>query len=273
MVVNYDLAWAIIRLIQRAGRVDRIGQLADEIQCYTFLPAEGVERIIRLRARVRQRLQENAEVVGTDETVLRGRGQRPRGARPLQRTGGHPGRRRRQRCRSGVLRLPDLAAGGGTRPQPGTQDSGVARRELLGAAAHRPARRAGGGAGLLADAGGQRRAGLDRPHGQDRERVALCDSGRGALHARGAGAGARVLPPRRRARGHRRAGGGAAAESQRRAVGAAQRRAFPHLRAAQILGRAAAQARSLAKATKRAASTGPSKRSTATPCARRRWTR
>lgn len=67
IVVNFDLAWAIIRLIQRAGRVDRIGQLADEILCYTFLPAEGVERIIKLRARVRQRLQENAEVVGTDE--------------------------------------------------------------------------------------------------------------------------------------------------------------------------------------------------------------
>jgi len=67
IVVNFDLAWAIIRLIQRAGRVDRIGQLADEILCYTFLPAEGVERIIRLRARVRQRLAENAEVVGTDE--------------------------------------------------------------------------------------------------------------------------------------------------------------------------------------------------------------
>jgi hypothetical protein len=34
------------------------------------LPAEGVERIIRLRARVRRRLQENAEVVGTDEAFF-----------------------------------------------------------------------------------------------------------------------------------------------------------------------------------------------------------
>jgi hypothetical protein len=67
IVVNYDLPWAIIRLIQRAGRVDRIGQKAEEILCYSFLPADGVERIIRLRARVRQRLRENAEVVGTDE--------------------------------------------------------------------------------------------------------------------------------------------------------------------------------------------------------------
>jgi hypothetical protein len=70
IVVNYDLPWAIIRLIQRAGRVDRIGQKADAILCYSFLPADGVERIIRLRARVRQRLRENAEVVGTDEAFF-----------------------------------------------------------------------------------------------------------------------------------------------------------------------------------------------------------
>src|SRR3989454_6521286 len=70
IVVNYDLPWAIIRLVQRAGRVDRIGQKAPEILCYSFLPADGVERIIRLRNRVRQRLRENAEVVGTDEAFF-----------------------------------------------------------------------------------------------------------------------------------------------------------------------------------------------------------
>jgi superfamily II DNA or RNA helicase len=70
VVVNYDLPWAIIRLIQRAGRVDRIGQSADQILCYSFLPADGVEHLIRLRARVRQRLHENADVVGTDEAFF-----------------------------------------------------------------------------------------------------------------------------------------------------------------------------------------------------------
>ena len=70
IVVNYDLPWAIIRLIQRAGRVDRIGQRARDILCYSFLPAEGVERLLRLRARVRTRLQENAEVVGADEAFF-----------------------------------------------------------------------------------------------------------------------------------------------------------------------------------------------------------
>ena len=70
VVINYDLPWAIIRLIQRAGRVDRIGQKAEEILCHSFLPAEGVERIIDLRGRVRERLRENAEVVGADEAFF-----------------------------------------------------------------------------------------------------------------------------------------------------------------------------------------------------------
>ena len=70
IVVNYDLPWAIIRLIQRAGRVDRIGQKAEEILCYSFIPAEGVEKLIRLRARVVDRLRENEEVVGSDEVFF-----------------------------------------------------------------------------------------------------------------------------------------------------------------------------------------------------------
>ncbi len=67
IVINYDLPWALVRLIQRVGRIDRIGQKAAQIYCYSFLPAEGLEKIIRLRARVKQRLQENSEVVGSDE--------------------------------------------------------------------------------------------------------------------------------------------------------------------------------------------------------------
>jgi len=70
VIVNYDLPWAIIRLIQRAGRVDRIGQKSGTIDCNSFMPADGVERIINLRRRVRQRLRENAEVVGSDESFF-----------------------------------------------------------------------------------------------------------------------------------------------------------------------------------------------------------
>ena len=72
VIVNYDLPWAIIRLIQRAGRVDRIGQESEEIYCYSFFPADGVENIIRLRARLNARINENANIVGSDEVFFEG---------------------------------------------------------------------------------------------------------------------------------------------------------------------------------------------------------
>ena len=72
IIVNFDLPWAIIRLIQRAGRVDRIGQTAEEIQCYSFFPAEGVETLINLRGRLNQRINESANVIGSDEIFFEG---------------------------------------------------------------------------------------------------------------------------------------------------------------------------------------------------------
>lgn len=72
IVVNFDLPWAIIRLIQRAGRVDRIGQDAPQIYCYSFFPADGVEKIISLRKRLNDRINENASLVGSDEIFFEG---------------------------------------------------------------------------------------------------------------------------------------------------------------------------------------------------------
>jgi superfamily II DNA/RNA helicase len=72
IIVNYDLPWAIIRLIQRAGRVDRIGQQADTILCYSFLPEDGIEKIINLRNRLMLRIEQNADVVGSDERFFDG---------------------------------------------------------------------------------------------------------------------------------------------------------------------------------------------------------
>lgn len=72
IVVNYDLPWAIIRLIQRAGRIDRIGQKSDKIYCYSFLPEDGIENIINLRGRLQHRIEVNAETIGADEVFFEG---------------------------------------------------------------------------------------------------------------------------------------------------------------------------------------------------------
>jgi hypothetical protein len=54
-------------LLQRSGRVDRIGQKSREILCYSFFPADGIEAIINLRGTLRRRIRENAQVIGADE--------------------------------------------------------------------------------------------------------------------------------------------------------------------------------------------------------------
>ena len=72
VIINYDLPWAIIRLIQRAGRVDRIDQSSEKIYCYSFFPADKVEEIINLRTRLNERINENAGIVGSDEVFFEG---------------------------------------------------------------------------------------------------------------------------------------------------------------------------------------------------------
>ncbi|QES55441.1 NgoFVII family restriction endonuclease [Streptomyces venezuelae] len=66
IVVNYDLPWAIIRIIQRAGRVDRIGQQSDRVYVY-LITHDKVEQQINLRMRIKQRLADSAQAFGSDE--------------------------------------------------------------------------------------------------------------------------------------------------------------------------------------------------------------
>ncbi len=71
IVVNYDLPWAIIRIIQRAGRVDRIGQKSDTVNVY-LISHEKIEQQIKLRKRIKDRLGDSAEAFGSDEKFFGG---------------------------------------------------------------------------------------------------------------------------------------------------------------------------------------------------------
>ncbi len=66
IIVNYDLPWAIIRLIQRAGRVDRIGQESDTVTLYSFFHG-SLDNVLTLRQRIHRRLADNARAFGNDE--------------------------------------------------------------------------------------------------------------------------------------------------------------------------------------------------------------
>lgn len=70
IVVNYDFHWNPVRLIQRIGRVDRIGSEAETIEVYNFLPDHTIEIQLDLRARVQSRINEIQQIFGLDSKVL-----------------------------------------------------------------------------------------------------------------------------------------------------------------------------------------------------------
>ncbi|MFC1841209.1 helicase-related protein [Thermodesulfobacteriota bacterium] len=69
-IINYDLHWNPVRLIQRFGRIDRIGSEHDVIYGYNFLPEAGIEKNLRLRQRLKNRIQEIHDTIGEDASIL-----------------------------------------------------------------------------------------------------------------------------------------------------------------------------------------------------------
>jgi len=72
-VINYDIHWNPVRIIQRFGRIDRIGSRNALIQLVNFWPDISLDEYIRLRERVENRMV-IADVAATgDENPLDGR--------------------------------------------------------------------------------------------------------------------------------------------------------------------------------------------------------
>ncbi|MBI5220129.1 MAG: DEAD/DEAH box helicase family protein [Bacteroidia bacterium] len=55
-LINYDIHWNPVRLIQRFGRIDRIGSKYDEICGINFWPAPSMDDFLRLKTRVEGRM-------------------------------------------------------------------------------------------------------------------------------------------------------------------------------------------------------------------------
>lgn len=55
-VVNYDIHWNPVRIIQRFGRIDRIGSVNDEVQLVNFWPNLELDEYINLENRVKGRM-------------------------------------------------------------------------------------------------------------------------------------------------------------------------------------------------------------------------
>jgi hypothetical protein len=72
-MINYDLPWNPMRIVQRHGRVDRIGSKHDYVHLGLFFPAERLDALLELEARLEVKLALADAAVGAGE-VLPGRG-------------------------------------------------------------------------------------------------------------------------------------------------------------------------------------------------------
>ena len=76
IIINYDTPWNSTRLMQRVGRVNRIGSLAPRVYIYNFYPTSRVDDDIELRKKAIMKLQafhsalgEDSQIYSTDEEV------------------------------------------------------------------------------------------------------------------------------------------------------------------------------------------------------------
>ena len=68
-VVNYDLPWNPMRIVQRVGRVDRIGN-TDDKYVHNFYPDGDIEATIKLLKRLQAKISDIALIVGKENNIL-----------------------------------------------------------------------------------------------------------------------------------------------------------------------------------------------------------
>lgn len=69
-IINYDLPWNPMRLVQRHGRVDRINSRHPKVFLRTFFPDRELDELLRLEERVRKKLAWAAASVGMEDAPV-----------------------------------------------------------------------------------------------------------------------------------------------------------------------------------------------------------
>lgn len=70
VLVNYDLPWNPTRIMQRVGRINRVGTEFDRIHVYNFFPTAQSKRQVPLEERILEKLQAFHDTLGEDIKYL-----------------------------------------------------------------------------------------------------------------------------------------------------------------------------------------------------------
>jgi SNF2 family DNA or RNA helicase len=69
LLINYDIHWNPVRIIQRFGRIDRIGSINSKVHLVNFWPTKDLDSYIKLKSRVEARMA-LVDISGTQEDNL-----------------------------------------------------------------------------------------------------------------------------------------------------------------------------------------------------------
>jgi hypothetical protein len=71
-LINFDLPWNPMRLVQRNGRIDRLWSDHTDIYLYSFFPEAELDTLLRLEERLRAKIQQANAAVGVETPPLPG---------------------------------------------------------------------------------------------------------------------------------------------------------------------------------------------------------
>jgi len=69
-LINYDLHWNPVRMIQRAGRIDRLFSPHERVYIYNVMPEQGLEELLKLVSSLTRKLETIEDAVALDASVL-----------------------------------------------------------------------------------------------------------------------------------------------------------------------------------------------------------
>ncbi|WP_420264768.1 helicase-related protein [Candidatus Magnetominusculus dajiuhuensis] len=70
VIINYDLHWNPVKMIQRNGRINRLGSTFNEVFIYNFRPEAQLDKFLKLMKKLQDKIKVIGYSVGIDSSIL-----------------------------------------------------------------------------------------------------------------------------------------------------------------------------------------------------------
>jgi hypothetical protein len=70
VIVNFDLHWNPVRMIQRNGRINRIGSVYETVKVFNMFPDVNLNEYLALVERLKMKIEQIRHTIGTDQSIL-----------------------------------------------------------------------------------------------------------------------------------------------------------------------------------------------------------